>query len=311
MTVKIAAYPKCYEYEIGLHHTMSVFDWIKLAGEHLAVDGLEMYERFFSRLEHSFLKQVTEAAQEAGFEIPMLICSPDFTSPDPDERNKAVDYQIKMIEVAAILGGEGTICRILSGQQHDGVTREQGIAWVVEAIEHVLPVAQQYGVILGMENHYKDSQWTHPEFALKADVFLEILNKIDEDAHFGVQYDPSNAIVAGDDPIALLHAVKDRVVSMHASDRYFKDDVTPEQMTADAGTMGYAPYLQHGIVGKGLNDYDQIMRILSESSFRGWISIEDGLNGIEEMQQSVQFLRDMIDVYFLDRNEEQGKQEVE
>ncbi len=55
MTIKLAAFPKCYEYDIGLHRTMTVFEWIRLAGEHLSVDGLEMYERFFPSLEHDYL----------------------------------------------------------------------------------------------------------------------------------------------------------------------------------------------------------------------------------------------------------------
>ena len=56
----------------------------------------------------------------------------------------------------------------------------------------------------GLENHYKDGFWKYPEFAQKMDVFLELLAAIPDRDHFGVQYDPSNAIVAGDDPIALL-----------------------------------------------------------------------------------------------------------
>lgn len=39
---------------------------------------------------------------------------------------------------------------------------------------------------------------------------------------------PSNAIVAGDDPLVLLDVVKDRVVGMHASDRYLADGATLE-----------------------------------------------------------------------------------
>ena len=80
-----------------------------------------------------------------------------------------------------------------------------------------------------MENHYKDSQWIQPEFALRQDVFLEIIQAIDERRYFGVQCDPSNAIIAGDDPIALLENVKDRVVSMHASDSHLKESVTLDQ----------------------------------------------------------------------------------
>ena len=84
-------------------------------------------------------------------------------------------------------------------------------------------MAREHDVVLGLENHYKDGFWKYPEFAQKKDVFLELLDAIPDRDHFGVQYDPSNAIVAGDDPIELLRAVADRVVSMHASDRYLAE----------------------------------------------------------------------------------------
>lgn len=298
MGIKIAAYPKCFEYEIGLHRVMSVFDWISMAEAGLDVEGLEMYDRFFTSLDPDYLRQVVDAVTRAGLVIPMLICSPDFTHPDPDERKRAIEYEVKMIEVAAMLGGKGMVCRILSGQRHPGVSREQGVEWVIKAIQQVIPVARENGVILGMENHYKDSQWNHPEFALNMDVFLEIIDAIDEREHFGVQYDPSNAIVAGDDPIALLEAVKARVVSMHASDRYFKAGMTMEQLQQAGRTMGYAPYLCHGVIGKGLNDYDRIFSILSETGYDGWVSIEDGVNGIDEIRESAQFLQMMREKYF-------------
>ena len=148
-----------------------------------------------SRVWTGLLLRVKESTNKAGFVIPMMICSPDFTTPNTDERQRAIEYQTKMIEAAALLGGKGVICRILSGQQRPEVSREQGVRWVVEAIQQVIPVASERGVILGMENDYKDSQWTRPEFALKQDVFLEIVQAIDERQHFGVQYDPSNAIL--------------------------------------------------------------------------------------------------------------------
>jgi sugar phosphate isomerase/epimerase len=301
MSFRIAAFPKCFEYEIGLYHTMSVFDWISKACIELDVDGLEMYDRFFTSLDKNYLLRVKDAVEGAGFIIPMLICSPDFTQPDIDDRQRAIEYQVKMIEVAALLGGKGTVCRILSGQQRPEVSRQQGVEWVVSAIEEVIPVAKEKGVILGMENHYKDSQWKYPEFALKMEVFLEIINSIHERQYFGVQYDPSNAIVAGDDPITLLKMVKDRVVSMHASDRYLKEGVTREKLREMDGTMGYAPYLCHGVIGKGLNDYDKIFTILADIRFRGWVSIEDGTNGIDEMRESATFLQRMRMKYFPDR----------
>src|SRR5204862_8202741 len=128
--------------------------------------------------------------------------------------------EVEMVRVARRLGGPGTVCRVLSGQRHPGVGREQGIEWAAGCIHEVLPVARECGVVLGLENHYKDGFWQYPEFAQKKDVFLDLLDAIPRSPNFGVNYDPSNAIIAGDDPLALLDAVKDRVVTMHASDRY-------------------------------------------------------------------------------------------
>ena len=131
-------------------------------------------------------------------------------------------------------------------------------------------------------------------------MFLELLEAIPDRDHFGVQYDPSNAIVAGDDPIALLHAVADRVVSMHASDRYLAEGATLDDLRQTDGTLGYSPNLRHGVTGKGLNDYDAIFRILAEHHYRGWISIEDGMNGMDEMAESLAFLQAHGRKYFPD-----------
>jgi sugar phosphate isomerase/epimerase len=298
MAIKIAAYPKCFEYDIGLHRTMSVFDWIALAEKELEVEGLEMYHRFFTRLDRRYLQQVADVATDAGFAIPMLIYSPDFTNPDVDERKRAIEGQVEMIEAARLLGGPGTVCRVLSGQNYPGLEREQGVEWVVEAFEQVIPVARENEIILGFENHYKDSQWEYAEFALKMDIFLEIVDAIDERQYFGVQFDPSNALIAGEDPIDLLEQVKDRVVSMHASDRYVEEGVDPEELTRRYGETGYGPSLRHGVVGEGLNDYDRIFAILSEVNYSGWISIEDGLDGIREIQTSAEFLAKLCKEYF-------------
>ncbi len=297
MSLKLSAFPKCYIDQIAGERSMSVFDWIEMARS-LDADGLEMYDGFFTSLDTAYLDRVGEAIHDAGFAMPMLCCSPDFTNPDPDGRKRAVEREAEMIRVTRRLGGAGAVCRVLSGQRYPGLDRRQGLEWVFECIEHVLPVAREENIILGLENHYKDGFWKYPEFAQKQDVFLELLNAIPERKHFGVQYDPSNALVAGDDPFALLRAVADRVVSMHASDRYLAEGTSLEELRQADGTLGYSPNLRHGVTGKGLNDYDAIFGILAAHGYRGWVSIEDGMNGMDEMAESLAFLRQMSAKYF-------------
>jgi sugar phosphate isomerase/epimerase len=297
VALKISAFPKCYLDEIAGRRTMSVFDWIAMAGA-LDADGLEMYDGFFTSLGDEYLDHLGEAIAEAGFAMPMLCCSPDFTNPDADARNRAVEREAELIRVTRRLGGPRAVCRVLSGQRYPGVDRRQGIDWVVACIDELLPVAREHDIVLGLENHYKDGFWKYPEFAQKQDVFLELLAAIPDRTHFGVQYDPSNAIVAGDDPIALLEAVADRVVSMHASDRYLAAGATLEGLRQNDGTLGYSPDLRHGVTGAGLNDYHAIFRILRAHRYDGWISIEDGMNGMDEMARSLAFLRAMGAAYF-------------
>ena len=297
MRPKLSAFPKCYLDAIAGDRSMTVFDWIEQA-RRLDADGLEMYEGFFTSLEPAYLDSVGGAIRDAGFAMPMLCCSPDFTNPDEDARKRAVEHEVAMVRVARRLGGPGTVCRVLSGQRYPEVGREQGLDWAAECINAVLPVAREEGVILGLENHYKDGFWKYPEFAQKMDVFLDLLSRIDDREHFGVQYDPSNAVVAGDDPVELLRAVAGRVVSMHASDRYLEPGATLDELRQTDGTIGYFAKLKHGVTGKGLNDYDAIFGILADAGYRGWISIEDGMNGMEEMAESLAFLRRMVAKYF-------------
>jgi len=80
MKPRLSAFPKCYLDRIA-GGAMPVFEWIEMARS-LDADGLEMYEGFFTSFEDAYLDEVGEAIHRAGFEMPMLCCSPDFTNPD-------------------------------------------------------------------------------------------------------------------------------------------------------------------------------------------------------------------------------------
>lgn len=288
--MKLAAFPKCFMDQLVIDRSMSLFDWIAMASD-LPIDGLELHNGFLASLDPDYLDRVRAEFARRRLEMPMLCYSPDFVKPDPAERRAEVERQKQMIEVTAHLGGG--FCRVLSGQRRTGVSREQGIRWVVESIQELLETAEQKKVILAMENHYKDNYWAHPEFAQKSEVFLEIVNQIDS-PWFGVQFDPSNAIVAGEDPIKLLDKVKHRVVTMHASDRFLKPGHTLEELRQVEDSVGYAAILSHGVIGKGLNDYSRIFAMLGEVGYNGWVSIEDGVNGLGEIRESAVYLRSFV-----------------
>jgi sugar phosphate isomerase/epimerase len=292
MRPRLAAFPKCYIDALCVDRTMTLAEWIEI-GATLGVEGLEFYSGFIED-DPGFLEKTKSALTKHGLQMPMLCCSPDFTQTDPALLQREIEREKRMIEITAFFGGR--FCRVLSGQRRPELSRAAGVAQVVRVITGLLPFAESHGIVLTLENHYKDNYWQHPEFAQKMDVFVEIVNRI-ESPWFGVNYDPSNTILAGEDPLELLEKVKDRVVSMHASDRYLKTG-TIEDLRQEEDSIGYAGRLSHGVIGRGLNDYDRIFSILNSVGFDSWISIEDGMNGREDLLESVRFLKAKIGKHF-------------
>lgn len=274
---------------------MTLFEWIKEAGQ-LDVDGLEMHALFFEGAKDSYLDEVRKQCKDTGLTIPMMCFSPDFTHPNPKRRLEELVKQKKAIDLTVKLGG--TYCRTLSGQNRPGLDRKKAVRWCVEMIREAVAYAEERKIILNIENHYKDGYWKYPEFAMSTEVFLEIIGQIDS-PYFGINFDPSNTIVAGEDPIELLQKIKSRVVTMHASDRYLQGGSIKDLRMMEIDPInGYAKFIKHGVIGRGLNDYDAIFRILKEAGFDGWISIEDGMNGMEELRLSAEFLKGKIKQYF-------------
>ncbi len=292
--VRLAAFPKCYLDAMLHEKSMTLFDWIEIASR-LPIEGVETY---YPTLELEgappglkYLQSVKARLHQANLEMPMMCFSPDFTQRDPQARAREVEREKRAIEATQALGG--SFCRVLSGQRRPDVSREEGIGWTVECIQKLLPFARDHNVTLTLENHYKDPLWLFPEFAQPKGIFLEIVSKI-EGANFGVNYDPSNALIAGDDPLQVLEAVLERVVTMHASDRALAGGSAQDLKKLDADPLhGYASMVQHGVIGRGLIDYDGIFGMLKRAGFGGWVSIEDGPDpgvGEEHLRESAQFL---------------------
>ena len=291
---QLAAFPKAYMNALCKDGTMKVSEWIDIACN-LDIDGLEWYAGFLEMEKAENWKLFRRQVEDKGRVIPMMCCSPDFTHPDKSFRDIEMAKQKHWIDMTYALGGK--YCRVLSGQKRPELSIDLGIQLAADCIHECLPYAQERDITLIIENHYKDDFWTYPEFAQKMDIFCALVDKINH-PFFGVNYDPSNTYLAGEDPIELLNRVSHRVVTMHASDRYLKEGTLEDLRNEEGGAVGYAKRLSHGEIGKGLNDYDAIFSILKKEKFDGWISIEDGVDGIEQLERSVLFLRKKMKEYF-------------
>ncbi|EPR70925.1 sugar phosphate isomerase/epimerase family protein [Cyclobacterium qasimii] len=291
---KLAAFPKAFMQALCKDGTMKLEEWIQLAST-LEVEGLEWYAGFLDMEDQSKWSTYRKMVEDTGKSIPMMCCSPDFTHPDKAFRDNEIAKQKHWIDMTHTLGGN--YCRVLSGQKRPELTLDEGVKLAADSIMACIPYAEERGITLILENHYKDDFWEYPEFAQQMDVFCKLVDSIDH-PNFGVNYDPSNTFLAGEDPIELLKRVSDRVVTMHASDRYLKSGTIEDLRKEEGGAVGYAKRLSHGEIGKGLNDYDAIFTELKRVGFDSWISIEDGVDGMDQLERSVTFLQKKIAIYW-------------
>jgi sugar phosphate isomerase/epimerase len=291
---KLAVFPKAFMHALCIDGSMQVADWIELASK-LDIDGLEWYAGFLEMNDKSNWAKFRNLAEDQGMVIPMMCCSPDFTHPDKKFRDNEIEKEKRWIDMTYALGG--SYCRVLSGQSRPELSIEEGVQLAAGCITACLPYARERNITLILENHYKDDFWQYPEFAQKADVFCKLAESINS-PFFGVNYDPSNAYLAGEDPLDLLKRISQLVVTMHASDRYLKEGTIEDLRKEEGGATGYAKRLSHGEIGKGLNDYDAIFTELKRVNFNNWISIEDGVDGMDQLERSVSFLRKKMAYYW-------------
>jgi len=291
---KLAVFPKAFMQALCKDGSMKVADWIDLAAT-LEVEGVEWYAGFLEMKDPANWPSFRKQVEDHGMVIPMMCCSPDFTHPDRAFREQEMAKQRRWIDMTHALGG--SYCRVLSGQRRPELSIDEGVKLAADSIHACLPYASERGITLVIENHYKDDFWEYPEFAQKMDVFCQLIDSIDH-PNFGVNYDPSNTFLAGEDPLELLGRVSSRVLTMHASDRFLLEGTIDDLRREETGAEGYAKRLSHGEIGQGLNDYDAIFTELKGKGFDSWISIEDGVDGMDQLRRSVAFLKEKIGLHW-------------
>jgi sugar phosphate isomerase/epimerase len=255
--------------------TPTLAEYCAAARDH-GLSHVEMYHKFLPD-EPEALARVGELLRAHGLRVCQITCPPDFTNPDPAVREAEQAYMRRMVDACVVIGAAG--CRVTSGTVHEGLSREEGVRLAVEGLARLGEYAAPRGVKLGFENHYQDRRWTRPDFAFHADVFLEIFRGL-AGTPVGVNFDCSNQLMAGEDALAVLREVKERVWHVHASDRF------PGEY-------------RHSVVGEGAVDFDPLFAVLAEAGFDGYISLEDGNpEGDAGTARGIAFLRRKVEEHW-------------
>jgi len=249
---------------------MSIKEWA-LEGSRAGLDGIDLSILFLKRRSAEYLDKIRQEIKETGIRVAMVTTYPDFTHPNPAERQRELTKLEDDIVTASRLGAD--LVRVTAGQAHPSVSRRDGINWAVNGLTSAMEFARGYPVKLAYENHAKPGAWQYTDFSHPTDIFLEIAERT-ANISLGVNWDTANTIAYGDDPIPVLKKVLNRVVSVHAADTSTRGELKPV------------------LLGTGLVPFKEMFQILRDAGFNGWICIEEAsFKGPAGVEAAASFVR--------------------
>lgn len=249
----------------------TVADWIQLGAE-LGLDAVDFSIKFFPKRDTETINTTRAALEKFNIEPCMLACYCDFTHPDAAQRTQELTDLKADIQLAQALGAK--FIRVTAGQNHPGTEREAGVRWVIDGFRRALDAAEQHGITLAYENHTKGAPWDYWDFSQPTEIFLEILDAL-SDTPLGVCFDTANPLVLGEDVLALLEAVIQRIVVLHIFDLRAVRVFEPVR------------------VGTGASPIQPIFSRLRQIDYDGWLSIEEASrSGPKGFTQSIAYVRE-------------------
>ncbi len=190
---------------------------------------------------------------EAGVKISALSTHSDLLSPE-----FGVLYARKGIHYAKALGVD--IVQISEDMYPpEWLTEEDVFQLMRVSLKAIAETCADNGVYLGIEQH--------GPYTARIKNLLRILDLVDS-PWIRVNYDCGNTFLAGEDPYAMLEAVIDKVVHVHAK------DISIEQADAERGKVtGTAVGCA---CGDGVIDWSRLVGRLRQAGFDGVLSVECG-----------------------------------
>ena len=247
-----------------LQGEMTVEDWA-VAAKEMGMDAIDLSILFVKHRTPAAIGQLKQQLARAQMPVAMITTYPDFSQPDPMQRERELSYAISDIATAAELGAE--YLRITAGQYYPGQDDDETIKHIVSCFETCCKYAERWGVKLLMENHSKPGAWEREDFDFCTERFLKLV-EASEGLPIGINFDTANTYADGANAMEVFRKVYHRVETIHVNDLKSKSPLT----FCGIGD-GSAPVLE-------------IFQIAKEKGFKGLLSIEEvggaGLDGIRK-----------------------------
>lgn len=254
MKLSLSMYSCVRAVQAGQLDLMGFVDYAAAQG----VAGVELLDMFWTDAERE-LPAVKGRIAAAGMDVAVYSISNNFIQPDANARARELADLKRGVDIALELGT--AIVRVFSGSAREGVSQEQGSAWILEGLSAGAAYAETRGITLALENHGK--------FAGRSDQVREIIDAVASPA-LRVNLDTGNFLPVGQNPTAATKHLADLVVLMHLKDMRRATGAEASHVFADPDGQ----LLTGCVIGAGLVDLAAIRAIMDGAGYDGWWSLE-------------------------------------
>ncbi|MCP4195312.1 MAG: sugar phosphate isomerase/epimerase [Planctomycetaceae bacterium] len=246
---------------------------IDLASE-MGFDGFEVLHVQMQDESNDYLQKLKRRAFVNGMSLCGFSTHQGFVSPDPAVRKKNIDHTRHCLELAHEMGIP--TMRVNTGRWRttksfdelmankgieprlEGYTDAEAFGWVIDSFEQLIPAAEKYGVLMGLENHWG--------LGRTAEGVLKIVDAVDS-PWLQVTLDTGNFL---ENQLEQYRQMAPKTVFVQAKTYY-------------GGGKWYTLDV----------DYPAVAKILREQNYRGFVSLEfEGKDDYETaIPKSLELLR--------------------
>jgi myo-inositol catabolism protein IolH len=230
----------------------------ELGYEHIELSPREDFLPFFlhPRADRSTISQFKGALDAAGVGISSVLPLYRWSGPDEDERQAAVRYWKRAIQVTVDLG-----CRVMNSEfngRPEAAAASEAQFW--RSLEELLPVFEREGLQLRLEPHPDD-------FVEDGHAAVQLIRGIDNDL-VSFLYCAPHTFHQGGDIAGIMRDAGPLLTHLHIADSF--DHRASSGLRYIVNPPGSpARVHQHLDVGQGEVDWDVFFGTLSELSFDG------------------------------------------
>jgi myo-inositol catabolism protein IolH len=264
------------------------FEWIELSPR----DDVNPFFKH-PRIDDATVRRFRKALDAAGVGISSVLPLFRWSGPDEEERQAAVRYWKRAIQIASDLGVDSMISEFNGRPESPGHSEAQ--FW--KSMDELLPHFEQHGIQLALEPHPDDF----------IEEGYEAINMIKGINHPNVKYlyCAPHTFHHGNDAPGMIEYAGDLLTNVHLADTF--DHTASSGLRYIINPPGSTARIhQHLDIGQGEVDFDELFQALRANGFDGTLT-SCVFAWEDRARESTQFMRKKIDEYLADWPTAPGK----